>query len=110
MKTRVVLYILFIALSCKSNGEINNTCNEIESISSGRTIGKISHQYHKNGCQTVIILKNKQILAPIKNIDTLLDVDGLEVCFTYHPSRKVQTKECTYGIPVIINEIKRIKF
>ena len=101
-----------ILLSCKLKEQIINKTKEIEAISDGRTIGKISHKYHKNGCSTVIVVntENKiQVLMPINIIEPLLDIDGLEVSFTYHPSKKVQVKDCIFGIPVIMSELRKLK-
>ena len=111
-KTINLLLIFIVLLSCKPKEQTINITKVVATVSDDRIIGKISHQYHKAGCATVIVItieNKKHILMPINPLDPLIDIDGLEVAFTYVVSRKVQTKDCVFSIPVIIKDLKMVE-
>jgi hypothetical protein len=106
-------FIILIVLSCKpKENTLSTPANEITLADSGKTLGKVSHQFHSKNCSTVIIVLKESkelILEPVNKLEKDIDVDGLSIKFIYQNSRKVQNQDCLYGIPAIISEIEIVK-
>ena|ERR1035437_1389593 len=75
-----------------------------------KTIGTVSHKYRATGCATVIVIDgaaNPLTLIPKDKLPDNIDVDGLEISFTYHTLRMPQPAGCSDGIPALIKDITK---
>ena len=98
-------------MGCKAKQPIVKQTSEIVAPV-GTTIGKVSHQYRKSGCATVILVKleNEDILLTLIPRDTLLpmfDVDGQEIMFNYRKLKMPNPRGCAVGIPAEVKDISK---
>ena len=115
MKMR--LYILILSLSCLSVFACKAKHKPVKQASEtvvpmGTTFGKVSHQYRKTGCATVIIVNNENkdkplTLIPKDTLSPVFDIDGLEVLFNYRALKMPNPKGCSIGIPAEIKDISK---
>jgi len=75
-----------------------------------KTSGKVSHQYRKTGCATVIIVtqqneERKLILIPKEKLKNEFDTDGLEINFNYYLLKMPNPPGCEQGMPAMISDI-----
>jgi len=76
----------------------------------GKTIGKVSHEYRATGCSTVIVVVGATkplILIPKNKLSADIDVDGLEITFNYRTLKMPQPAGCTKGIPAELSDIAK---
>lgn len=76
----------------------------------GKTIGKVSHEYRVTGCATVIVVAGAikpLILIPKNKLSTDIDVDGLEISFNYRTLKIPQPAGCTKGIPAELMDVAK---
>jgi hypothetical protein len=78
----------------------------------GTTHGKVSHQYQKTGCATVIVVQSENpeealVLIPKDILSFEFDKDELEIVFNYRKLRMPNPKGCTVGIPAEIKDISK---
>jgi hypothetical protein len=74
-----------------------------------KTTGTISHTYSK--CGTVIVVPDPKggtpiILIPGTSIGEF-DIEGMEICFHYHPLKRKNPDGCMTGFPVNIFDISK---
>ena len=97
--------------ACKAKQKSVVSPPTTEQISSKpKTIGKVSHQYRATGCATVIVIDgtaNPSTLIPKDKLPDNIDIDGLEISFTYHTLRMPQPAGCSDGIPALIKDITK---
>ena len=91
----------------------NYFSQEAAKETSPKTVGKVSHQFKKTGCSTVIIIKNTApmedvILIPKTALPKKWDKDGLEISFLYKPLRMPNPKGCEKGIPAELSNIQSL--
>ncbi|MEI7594605.1 MAG: hypothetical protein WCK02_02575 [Bacteroidota bacterium] len=115
MKNIFLLFILIFSLniSCKTKKEAEVPPVE-NNQAIGKTVGTVSHQYRKSGCETVIVVtlskdESPLILIPITKLQESLDVDGLLISFDYTKSKVKQPAGCATGIPVVITNAAKKK-
>lgn len=103
---------LFITSGCKPKQDATKQATITAAPPVGTTLGKVSHQYRKTGCATVVIVKLKNedqpiTLIPKDTLAPLYNVDGLEILFNYHTLRMPNPKGCNVGIPAEIKDISK---
>ncbi len=77
-----------------------------------KTIGKVSHQYKKGGCASVIVIQNLPpeepiVLIPKTPLPKKLDKEGMEIRFNYRKLRMPNPKGCEKGIPAELSDIQK---
>lgn len=75
----------------------------------GNTRGKVSHQFRKSGCATVIIVKGNNgeeelVLIPKDALKKEIDIDGMIIYFNYHPLKMRNPPGCVTGMPAEITD------
>jgi len=122
----IVTVCLLLGFQCKqkqtgksetSSSSINSDTlaqNEKEIKQEPKISGKVSHQFRKNGCATVIIIALQNdgqtlILIPREKLSNDLDVDGLEIVFNYSLLKMPNPPGCEQGIPAELTEVRRKK-
>ena len=78
----------------------------------GKISGKVSHQFRKTGCSTVIIITPQDggqvlILIPREKLNHDFDVDGLEIIFNYSLLKMPNPPGCDQGIPAEITDVRK---
>lgn len=110
-----VILLAIFAFSCKTKCKADRTKDNKEQVqekTDERTIGTVSHQYRKDGCATVIIVKidgkDKPLtLIPSEALTSEIDVDGQKVRFNYQLLKMRNPDGCTVGIPAEISNISK---
>ena len=74
--------------------------------------GKVSHQYKKAGCSSVIIIKRTPpeedlVLIPKTPLPKKLDKEGMELKFNYRVLRMPNPKGCEKGQPAELSDIQK---
>lgn len=77
----------------------------------GNTRGKVSHQFRKSGCATVIIVKGNNgeeelVLIPKDALKKEIDMDGMIIYFNYHPLKMPNPPGCVKGMPAEITDVE----
>jgi hypothetical protein len=106
----VLLFFLLPFCGCKARLPIETI--PLTKSDSEKTTGIVSHEFYKNGCETVIIIKNDSgdlILSPIEKLDTKFDIEGLQINFNYKLSKRPKSNNCLEGLPAFLSEIGIIK-
>jgi hypothetical protein len=74
-----------------------------------KTKGRVSHQFVRNGCASVIISRTEAgeefILIPRTPLENKFDKEGLEIFFNYHPVKIRQPEGCEKGVPAEITDV-----
>jgi hypothetical protein len=111
--------VSFIGLSmllisgCKSKQQINtiNTEEKKTAQTNIKTVGRVSHRNRETGCNTVIIVQNKDNTDSLMLIPRLLlnefDVDKMEIYFDYRILRMPNPKGCKEGVPVEVSNVSK---
>ena len=72
--------------------------------------GKVSHQYIKGGCTSVLLVVNgteTNVLIPKDKLPADLDVDGQAVLFSYKSLRMPNLQGCTTGRMIEVIKISK---
>ncbi len=107
----LLLICTFSFHSCKPKQKTND--QEAKTVAPvGATLGKVSHQYRKTGCATVIIVhysnpEEMMTLIPKDTLAPAFDIDGLEIYFNYRKLKMPNPRGCTAGMPAEIKDISK---
>jgi len=82
---------------------------QVEKKRAGNVRGKVSHMFRKNGCSTVIVMKDEVgeeelVLIPKDPLKKELDKDGQIIYFNYHPLKMPNPPGCVKGMPAEITD------
>ena len=106
----VIILGLFILPGCKAKHDAVKQI-AVTSVNAGSTLGKVSHQYSKTGCATVVIIKKEGekdlTLLPKDILSKEFDVDGLEIYFNYRLLKIKNPEGCNVGIPAQLTDISK---
>ncbi|MGZ4097662.1 MAG: hypothetical protein ACXVNM_02210 [Bacteroidia bacterium] len=82
--------------------------NQVDTL---KTAGKVSHEFKKSGCRTVIILQSDPavILIPREKLPKAFDKNGLIIFFNYRRLRTPNPIGCVKGVPAEITNISKKK-
>ena len=97
--------ILFVSCSHKI---IKNKETAQPVIEQGFTLGTITDEYKKNGCDYLIKTKvnDKEIIYSAINLDESLKQNGKQFQFTFKPIKAQRKGKCKRGIYIFIKEFK----
>lgn len=110
-------YLLFIMLAV---GAVACKAKKSSAISSGvtavvaTTMGKVSHEFRPQGCETVIRVaptdgQEEIVLIPKDKLSKQFDVHGMQIMFNYVTLRMPQPRGCSTGMPAEITDISPVK-
>ena len=74
--------------------------------------GKVSHQYKKKGCSSVVIIQSDPpaeslVLIPKTALPKKLDKEGMIITFNYRRLRMPNPKGCETGMPAELSNIQK---
>ena len=117
MIKKIVLLAVFVFIlgGCKSSSQKNTstTPTVTTEVAAGKFKGKISHEYKKGGCTSVIIIEKENadplILIPKDPLPAEFDKDEQQINFNYKTLRIKNPAGCLKGIPALITDISKAK-
>jgi hypothetical protein len=76
-----------------------------------KTTGKVSHEFKKTGCGTVVIIENPAetpiILIPRTPLPKKLDKNGMMITFNYKTLRTPNPRGCEKGRPAELSDVQK---
>lgn len=107
----ITLGLLISCLSCKTmHTRKKKDTSQEQPASLGKTIGKVSHEYKNQGCNTVILVETEGqtlVLIPAEPLPAEFDKNGTTLRFDYHPLKMMQSEGCPKGIPAELVNISK---
>jgi hypothetical protein len=106
----LLVFSLFAIPACRSKQKTTKQSAAIV-VPTGTTLGKVSQQFRKTGCATVVIVKKEGqddlTLIPKDTLQKEFDIDGLEIYFNYHLLKMKNQAGCNVGIPAQLTDISK---